>query len=371
MAGQKVPRQASRSKQPLTDLSNLDITENNLLEQNLICTGFAKAGTTLLHVALGDSPSFEVPTRRKEIKYFFGGRPSLADYTGQFTGRSDLTRVLFEASPQYMTGSRGEQRRAAYEHMSEVVPDAKFLVCLRQPTERAFSHYVHNLTHFARFGTMAFQKKSERHVLDNPYARDFESAFEREPNLNVDMAESVRELIETFGRDRIKLYFIERDGHDFGTFYSSLCDWLGVPDDGAFAVGDAPRVHESGGAPVILYGGSEGRTDRGVRLSRGQTVVVAHGYTQVIEDVTEEEARRMRAASRKWTLHMGASQMESFYEDYQRGPTERLMELVAEHFPNEKNVPRYDSWEFTGKTVREHSVDAPAIQRVIDSRRRN
>ncbi|MGI5190023.1 hypothetical protein ACQEVI_17920 [Promicromonospora sp. CA-289599] len=339
------------------------------MEKNLICTGFAKAGTTLLHVALGDSPSFEVPTRRKEIKYFFGDRPSRADYVGQFTGRSDQTRVLFEASPQYMTGSRDDQRRAAYEHMSELVPDAKFLVCLRQPTERAFSHYIHNLMHFARFGTMAFQMKTERRVVDNPYARDFEMAFDHESNLNVDMAASLKELIDTFGRERVKLYFIERDGHDFGTFYRSLCGWLGIPDDGAYAVGDAPRVHESGGAPVMLYGGSEGRIDRGVRLDKGQIVVVAHGYTRVIDDVTEEEARRMRAASRKWTLHMGASQMESFYEDYQRGTTERLMELVSDYFPDEKNVPRYDSWEFKGKTVREHSIDVSAIQQVVDSRR--
>jgi hypothetical protein len=196
-------------------------------------------------------------------------------------------------------------------------------------------------------------------------------AFEQEPNLNIDMATSLKELIDTFGRERIKLYFIERDGHDFGTFYGSLCDWLEIPDDRTYTAGDAPRVHESGGAPVILYGGSEGRTDRGVRLGKGQAVVVAHGYTQVINDVTEEEARRMRAASRKWTLHLGASQMESFYEDYQRGPTERLMELISDHFPDERNVPGYDSWEFKGKTVREHDIDASAIQQVVDSRRGN
>ncbi|GAA1731176.1 hypothetical protein GCM10009809_28360 [Isoptericola hypogeus] len=329
----------------------------------LISPGFAKSGTTLLHACLGRTSTFAVP-RRKELKHFLGPRADLGGWVAEFGDVPEQTEVLFEASPQYLTASSPEVMAGVVARIVERVPDARFVLNLRHPTERAYSHYVHNVaSHFARFGAGRFRPGDGREAVERPYTRTFEEALETEPHLTADLHARLVALTETVGPERVKLFFLERDGRDFGTFYRDLCGWLGVRDDGAFRPGDAPRVHESAGAPVILYGGEHGEPVDGIEVPR-RTLVIVNGRrpTTVVRDVSDAEARRVVAASGAWSFSMPADRMRGIYERHHKARTEALLDYVSRRFPAETGVPDYGSWAFTDKVIDPVEPSAPVVR---------
>lgn len=102
-----------------------------------IIVGAQKAGTTTLHVALHRSPDAS-PWARKEIHYFTTNwdRP-LSWYRSQFLALPG--RKVGEASPYYLFHPEALSRIAA------TVPDARLVVLLRDPVDRAYSHWAHNV----------------------------------------------------------------------------------------------------------------------------------------------------------------------------------------------------------------------------------
>jgi hypothetical protein len=110
--------------------------------------GAPRSGTTFLFQALAASPQvYASPV--KEPLYFYappGGkwpRPEMA--TDQYQNLFDGARPgqqCGEASTLYLYDSR------AAERIAEVLPDAKMIAILRDPVERAFSHYtLHRMVH--------------------------------------------------------------------------------------------------------------------------------------------------------------------------------------------------------------------------------
>ncbi len=108
----------------------------------LIIPGAMKGGTTSLFRYLEGHPQL-APAPRKEVHYFdhhFHRGP--AWYRRQFPATrptaSDAAPIACEASPYYMFEPRVPQR------VHELVPDVKLVFLLRDPVERAFSHYHNN-----------------------------------------------------------------------------------------------------------------------------------------------------------------------------------------------------------------------------------
>ena len=105
----------------------------------LIIPGAMKAGTTSLFAYLAGHPGL-VPAREKEVHYFdmnFHRGPGW--YARQFPRQpAAATGLPFESSPYYLFEPRVPAR------IRDLVPDAKFVVLLRDPVARAFSHYHNN-----------------------------------------------------------------------------------------------------------------------------------------------------------------------------------------------------------------------------------
>jgi hypothetical protein len=112
---------------------------------NYVIVGAMKSGTTSLAEYLGAHPqAYTVP--QKEL-YFFE-RNDLWDqgvewYAEQFAGAAQEIAVG-EASPSYMYFRKSAGR------MAEAIPDAKLIAILRDPVQRALSHYMHWRFHMAR-----------------------------------------------------------------------------------------------------------------------------------------------------------------------------------------------------------------------------
>lgn len=113
---------------------------------DFIIIGAQKSGTTSLYSCLGQHPQI-FPPDRKEIHYFDGGRHPGTDnyekgekwYRAHFPLRmsmSDGDRA-FEASPLYMFNPLVPER------IFNLLPRARLIAILRNPTERAISHYFH------------------------------------------------------------------------------------------------------------------------------------------------------------------------------------------------------------------------------------
>ncbi len=115
---------------------------------DFLVLGAQKSGTTALYAYLRWHPQITGPAW-KEVSYFdrhYGRGDSW--YRGQFPsrpwlwlagGRSGRAPLVGEASPSYLLHPHGPARARA------LLPDARLIVLLRDPVDRAFSHYNHEV----------------------------------------------------------------------------------------------------------------------------------------------------------------------------------------------------------------------------------
>ena len=105
---------------------------------DFLVLGAQKAGTTALYAYLRWHPGITGPSW-KEVSFFdrhwWRGERW---YRGQFPLRS-RGRLVGEASPSYLFHPLAPERARA------VVPDARLLVVLRNPVDRAYSQYQHEV----------------------------------------------------------------------------------------------------------------------------------------------------------------------------------------------------------------------------------
>lgn len=110
---------------------------------NAIIIGAQKCGTSSLFYSLVKHSNINGPVDPesysliKEVDYFYSDiKYNRGDewYKSLFNAKKGM---FLEASPNYAT------RRYCYSRMHTVVPDAKLILCIRNPINRAYSQYNH------------------------------------------------------------------------------------------------------------------------------------------------------------------------------------------------------------------------------------
>lgn len=113
---------------------------------DFVIIGCQRGGTSSLYRYLGLHPQIS-PSLRKETEYFTAKYPEGESwYRAHFplqlrhrvAGLFGRRRITFEATPDYMVDPRAPRR------CRELLPDARFVVLLREPGERALSQFHHN-----------------------------------------------------------------------------------------------------------------------------------------------------------------------------------------------------------------------------------
>ena len=135
---------------------------------DFIIAGAQKCGTSSMHQYFTHHPRL-LAGSIKEIQFFNGGLDPVWDkyaegealYRSYFPLRTTVHRkaaLCFEASPDYIFSPKAAAR------MARVVPDAKIVVLLRDPVERAISHYFHELRRGRESADIetAFAREEER-----------------------------------------------------------------------------------------------------------------------------------------------------------------------------------------------------------------
>jgi Sulfotransferase family len=110
---------------------------------NLVVIGAQKCGTTSLDRYLGFHPEISM-AHPKELNFFVAGMPwgnwekGIDWYRGHFDSRSPIRG---ESSPNYTVLEVAE---GTAERMHSRIPDARLIFLVRDPIERAISHYVND-----------------------------------------------------------------------------------------------------------------------------------------------------------------------------------------------------------------------------------
>ena len=115
---------------------------------NLFVVGAAKAGTTSLHYYLNQHPDIYMSPLKEphffsqispapELKSFFQSVQNEAEYLALFAGAHNEA-VVGEASTSYLWDEQAPNR------IYSSVPRAKLVIMLRNPVDRAYSHYLND-----------------------------------------------------------------------------------------------------------------------------------------------------------------------------------------------------------------------------------
>jgi hypothetical protein len=218
---------------------------------NFLVLGAAKAGTTSLHEYLRQHPEIYLPGW-KELRFFaYDGHPPDHQGPGDATSNRQTATTLegycshFEAvtqekaigevSPLYLYNEWAPERIHHY------VPDAKLIVILRDPAERAYSQFLH-LVRESREPLLDFSQalaEEDRRVQAN-----WEWSWHyRRVGL---YSHQLKRYCERFSRDQIRVYLYEDFQNEPQSLLKDLFRFLAV--DECF-VPDMSRRYNVSGIP--------------------------------------------------------------------------------------------------------------------------
>lgn len=205
--------------------------------------GAQRAGTSSLYRYLAAHPQI-VPSVRKETEYFSREYRLGEDWYRAHYPLRLRPGLTFEATPDYLCFP------GAAERASALVPAARIVVILRDPVERAWSHY----NHMVRLG---FEELSFDDALETESSRiadDLAAIGDsgRRPNeflrfnytYRGHYAEQIRAWIDAFGRDQTHVVTFEELMEKPAAVLPALTDFLGVEPRGTAGWGN--RSYRSG-----------------------------------------------------------------------------------------------------------------------------
>lgn len=211
---------------------------------NFFIVGAAKAGTTSLYRYLDQHPDVYMPSV-KEPHWFSrvepnpqrGVRPVTTDaeYLALFKGREN-ERAVGEASPSYLWDVNAPER------IKNCVPEARIIVSLRAPIDRAFSHYLMDMRE-------GWQTKPFYEALREDYLRSTKGWGVSHLYVELGLyAAQLTRYLECFGHDRVLVIFFEEFVSDVHSTLTSIATFLRIEPSAIPVIGHGVR-HNSFAVP--------------------------------------------------------------------------------------------------------------------------
>jgi hypothetical protein len=179
---------------------------------NFLVIGAPKAGTGSLHDYLRQHPEIFVPNKKDPRWFCFEGQAnrhrfpvrSLAEYEALFAGVTG-EKAIGESTALYFWS------KVAPQNIKDTIPDARLIVSLREPVQRAFSIYHMNLRTEGQNEGLSFLQ-----------------ALKVDPILQRTYHEALSAYLERFDRSRMKVILFEELSKDTLRTVQSLFAFLGV-----------------------------------------------------------------------------------------------------------------------------------------------
>jgi hypothetical protein len=231
------PQLRGKEHSAVTEAGRL-LTRRSRALPTFLIIGAQKAGTTALFLYLSGHPSVRPPIE-KEIGYFstlYGN--GLSWYRAHFPLRPrtwfDQARGIpfatGEATPYYLFHPRTPRRVAA------CLPDAKLIVLLRNPVDRAYSHHQHRLRlgieHLPFEEALAAEEgriagERERMLRDDGYESRAFNEFSYKARGRY--AEQLAEWLKHFRREQLLVLVSERLFDDPERHFARVLEFLELP----------------------------------------------------------------------------------------------------------------------------------------------
>lgn len=209
---------------------------------DFLVIGGMRCGTTSLFTYLADHPLVHPPTG-KELQFFtvFYDRGERW-YRGHFTDLPPGERT-FEASPYYLFHPLAASR------VAEVLPDGRFIALLRDPVERAYSHYKHSVERGVEKLSFedaigAEQRRLAPFLSGDLTSRDAHAALRAYSYVSRGQyAEQLERWFGCFDREQLLVLRSESMYQDPGATYARCLRFLGLPEHhpASFTVHSRPK----------------------------------------------------------------------------------------------------------------------------------
>jgi hypothetical protein len=183
--------------------------------------GVQKCGTTTLHHMLARHPEIFFPRAPQEIHFFDvdeNFRKGLDWYAGLFRGWKGQ-RVVAQTSPLYFF------EPAVPARIHEAIPHARFILILRNPVDRAYSHYWHEVKHGAE--TLSFEEALSREP--DRIRKGFEGRRHYSYFSRGEYATQFARYLEYFPRERFLALRFEDLAENVEEILRRCAEFLGVP----------------------------------------------------------------------------------------------------------------------------------------------
>ena len=223
---------------------------------DFIIIGAQKSATTSLYKYLMPHPkifmssSKEAPFFSKDELYQAGWESFVAEY---FEGAKQ-EQFWGTASPQYMGNPETPERIHSF------MPDAKLIAVLRNPTDRAYSHYTMSV----RRGN---EERSFDEAIDELLKPDaLQKARTVMPVVEADNAEEdesghylvwseygriLEDFLKHFPKEQLLVLYMDDIIEKPAEIYREVIDFIGVVDDG-FVPANVGKVYHKGGTQRII-----------------------------------------------------------------------------------------------------------------------
>ncbi len=206
---------------------------------DFIAVGAIKAASSSLHHYLCQHPQIVLPRRRKELKFFHwdqqreircGNGPgdhriysqSIIDW-GKYLAEfqvTEATRAIGEVCPSYLFDAH------AMERIAERLPNARIIAILRDPTARAFSHYLHS----RRLGKEAAKSFEEALALEDRRVADGWGINWQYAGQGF-YVHQIEHLWRLFPRQQVRICEFDEFVNGPQQFLHSIFEFLGVDPD--------------------------------------------------------------------------------------------------------------------------------------------
>lgn len=197
---------------------------------NFLVIGAAKAGTTSLYHYLAQHPQIYMSPIKEPRFFALEGeqlKPSdpinrksittLQDYLNLFEDVSG-EKAIGEVSPIYISSPKAPERIQHY------IPDVKIIAILRDPVERAYSHFVHIVQKEIEPVSNFMQALDEEEYYVGNFLR-------KRPYIELGFYyNQLKRYFEIFAADQIKIFLYDDLRDDSVTFLNNIFCFLEVDD---------------------------------------------------------------------------------------------------------------------------------------------
>lgn len=193
---------------------------------DFLIVGAARSGTTTLHELLRSHPGIYLPRKKRPEPHFFlrdeEYQKGIHYYALTYFSRVDRSQIAGESSTTYLYS------RKACDRIRRHLPSVMILSILRNPVDRAFSHYKWNVLHGLETLPFSEALRAERDRLSRP-----RNGFEEEssPFSYTDRGLYFEQLFRyaaAFGRQRVHAVLLEDLMEDVEATAASITRFLGV-----------------------------------------------------------------------------------------------------------------------------------------------